>query len=522
MNRLNPTLIYALLILALPWSGCKTNVSPRSLTGEETTKESLDDFVFNVQHAYSIPGLAIGIVKDGATYYKTAGESQLPQRHSFTDSTIFFTGNLSELIVSTATMKLVESGKIQLDDPVVKHLSYFKTGGDRYHTITIRHLLTHTSGIAHHAATWDLPNEDENALELTTRSVASQEPEFKIPGSQVKRSPYNYDILADLISKVSGQSFEEYVKQAVFIPLGMDHSTFYLKDVPATRLALPHKIINWLTYAVAKEETYPYNREHAGSAGFHTSIKDITAWMSMVLQEGKIADKSFLRNDLYHELINVNYKTGDHYFVGLGWEIEKANDHFIFRKGHRMAGFSADIVLIPTQHTGVITVSNISADFNPDFINDQIVHYLQGEELNRPKIPIGIVMGRRFNATESLDSAFHLYKLLKQNQQLYNCSLEALSQVGVNFLYRLNNPAKAKEVFSFCIQEFPSSASAYLNLAEAELLTGDLKHATESLLKAKHLTADTPDVAARMSYLEEKLTAQTENILLTKSNQNQP
>jgi len=147
-----------------------------------------EQFIKQLQKQLPVPGISLAMVNGDSVFCTAAGiknENQEP----LTSTTPIFTGSISEPLLATAILKLSEEGKIDIDAPVVKYLSYFKMGGSNYKNVTVRHLLTHTSGINKYEMIWDLPNFKPNAPEVTTRSIASQVPKFPTPGTRVSRSP---------------------------------------------------------------------------------------------------------------------------------------------------------------------------------------------------------------------------------------------------------------------------------------------------------------------------------------------
>jgi CubicO group peptidase (beta-lactamase class C family) len=471
----------------------------------------LDTFINQLQRTLPIPGIAVAIVKDNEILCKTAGYRDQSSRLPLMDSTPFFMGNISELMTATAVIKLAQSGKIKLEDPVIKYLSYFKLAGITYQKIQIRHLLTHTSGVPHHDAVWDLPTFDSHALEATTQSISLQQPEFDPPGSRVKRSQFNYDILADLIEKASGIAFEDYMSKEVLQPLGMNHAAYYSSPLH-TDVAVPHVINNWLTYSLAKQEHYPQNREHAGSIGFHASVKDIATWMAMLLHGGIAGDELFIGKDLHHELLKAHYKTGKNSFIGFGWEIRKHNDLSYYTKTHFIGGFCADITMVPEQNIGILVMSNISEEFDPSVITDRILQWLSGGKLDSPKTPINLVMGRMLDSNNCLDSALNLYSHLKmQNPDRYDFSHAALSKLGINLMHRLERKEDAIRVFDFILKQYPSSPYAHLNLAEAYVVNNDIAQAERQLKIVKKLsTVGESTVESHIAYLEEAINIKKE------------
>jgi CubicO group peptidase (beta-lactamase class C family) len=468
---------------------------------------ALDSFLNQLHRTFPIPGLVVAIVKDNHTLYKSVGYRDQSCELPLTDSTPFFMGNLSELMTATAVVKLAQSGKINLNDPVVKHLPYFKLGDSVRQEIQIKHLLTHTSGVPHHDAVWDLPTYDATALEFTTMSISRQQPEFKPAGSRVKRSQYNYDILADLVEKASGMRFEDYMNQEVLRPLGMHHAAYYDTAVQQTDVAVPHAIGNWLTYSLIRQDLYPHNREHAGSIGFHASAKDLTTWMSMLLNKGIVADEAFIDEEFHKELLSMHYKTGVDSYVGFGWEIRKQGDKVFYTKDHYIGGFSADMTLLPGQKTGIVVMSNIADEFDPSVIADQLLQWLDGRKLDAPKQPINIVMGRELDNNKSVEKTLAHYNELKQQYpDRYDFSHAALSKLGINLMHRLQRKDDAIRVFDFILAQHPSSPYAHLNLAEAHVLSNNIAKAEEQIRIIKELSPE-PEatVKSHMASLEKAI-----------------
>jgi CubicO group peptidase (beta-lactamase class C family) len=474
-------------------------------------KQDLEHFFQRVRQSLTLPAVAMAVVADNQVYYNAEGQLRVGAQAIVSDTTSFFTGNLSELMVATVIMKMAESGKIKLDDPVVKHLPYFhlKQG---HQSITIRHLLTQTGGIPVHGVLWDTPSIEKNALEATTRSINDQMPEVIPAGSKVKRSPYNFDILADLIQKVSGTTFEEYAKQHVFQPLDMESSSFYKLELDFNKLAKPHSVANWLTYETSPVNEYPYNREHAGSIGLHSSIKDLSKWMFMLVNEGKTPKGRFLTKELHDELMKVQFRTGQDRAIGSGWEIQSTDGKNVFRKSHQIGGFSAAIAIIPEENVGALILSNVASDdFNAGSLTNNLLWGLTGNKLPEVKMPVNIAMGKVYQRTNNIDSAIKSYTLLKQQQpNKYDFGVESLSQLGVNLLFRVNKPEDGLKVLQFTAEQYPASAFAQVGLAEAYAINKQSDKAKAALAKAKSLNAKEkePIISDRIAFVDTALNKQ--------------
>jgi len=481
----------------LGWYGCTPAKAPKvPVTFASNRTQHLENLIVDIRREFPVPGIAVAMVCNDSVYSTASGISNADNL-PFTVNTPFSAGSISEPMLAMAVLELADDGKIDLDEPVITYLPYFKMGGDSYKKITVRHLLTHTSGIPHYSIMWDAPNYDANAPEITTRSISSQLPDFITPGARVKRSPYNYDILADVISKVTGKPFEEYLKSTVFAGLQMRASGF---TKPA-KTAMPFKVSNWLTYKLKQDTLYPYNRENGGSGGFHTTAKDMAGWIFNILHND-IANQPTVATDVYNQMLSVQYKTGNASAIGLGWDIVEDNGEKIYIKGSQYGGFSNQVILIPGKKIGVAVTSNITSDFNPAQLSRAIAIWLSGKPLAKPKIPVSIVMSKELARTGHIQDAFMLYKTLKQTSaQKYDVSAAALSQFGTNLLHRVNDKPKALKAMKFCVAQYPSSAYAYLALAEGYVFVKDAKHTRMAIDQARKLPDDSGVKAGYLSYL---------------------
>lgn len=180
----------------------------------EPTVKRLEAAIHQAMRAEKIPGFAIGVVRDGRLVYARGfGLMKVddPAR-PITADTLFHMASITKPFVATAIMQLVEAGKLQLDDRVVQHVPYFRLKDDRYREITVRHMVTHTAGMPdvtnYH---WDQPEYDAGALERYVRSLGDQTLRWA-PETEFRYSNMAFEVLGDLVAKVSGKSFDDYVE----------------------------------------------------------------------------------------------------------------------------------------------------------------------------------------------------------------------------------------------------------------------------------------------------------------------
>ncbi len=195
-----------------------TNANAQVITDQKV----IDDFLKKTVKAYNIPGLAVAIVNDkGIIYSFSYGESSPGIR--ITSNTPFMLGSTTKTFTALAIMRLVETGKVEIDSPVKKYLPKFKLASPEFeNTITIRHLLNHTSGLSD--AGMPYTSLGENSLE-EEMILLQQCKSTTTPGKKYEYFNDNYRLLGLVIEKMSGMKYGEYLYSEIFKPLSMT-STF--------------------------------------------------------------------------------------------------------------------------------------------------------------------------------------------------------------------------------------------------------------------------------------------------------
>jgi len=482
--------------------------SPKKNQAEELTstdKLMVDSIIGLKYNCNPISGLAVGLVIGDQTYTRTMGYSDVSKQTPFTDSTLFCTGIISETFTSSLALALNNQFDIDLNEPVSKYLPHFSLNSKTYNEITIKHLLTQTSGVPRHGLIWDLPNMSDSALFQTTWSIRLQEPEFEKPGTRVVRSPYNFDIAADLIGSASKMRFQDFAAQYMLKPLKMQKSTYNPDNIFKTNYAKPHLVNNWLTYEYAPTNDYPINGEHAGSIGLHTTIEETTHWISMLVNNGKYNKKQILPSKLVAQMMSPVFKTDQKTgsAVGLGWEIKNQNGTQIFIKSGTIGGFDHALVIIPQFNMGVMVATNAQSDFEPAIFAQELLFNIKNKTRPNYRPSIHIEMGRILNSTNSIDEAISFFnKVYQNNQGSYFCSDLALSQFGSNLLYRLGRETDALKVFETCLAIYPNSVYAHLNLAEFYLYQKNIEKTENKLIEIEKIVNNEPDVVSRIKTIK--------------------
>ena len=298
---------------------------------------------------FGIAGVAIGIVKSGEIIYMQGfGVRHLDTQEPITPRSLFHLASVSKPFVATAIMQLVERGKIRLDAPVITYLPYFRLRDLRYQEITIEQMLSHSSGMPnvddYH---WYAPEDDDEALERYVRSLASEDL-IAAPGEKFAYSNMAFEVLGDAIAKVSGQTFEAYVKEHILDPLEMHDSTFLYREVSPDLAATPHFGAPLTVLAGA----YPYHRAHAPSSTLHSSVQELSHWAIANLNRGSFKGKQILQLDSYDLLWRSSMQIGDENqakSIGLSWFSKIDRDRRIIYHSGSDPGFGSNIVIVPEE-----------------------------------------------------------------------------------------------------------------------------------------------------------------------------
>jgi len=246
--------------------------------------QDLDAFIVANMQAARIPGLALGVVQgDHVAYVRGYGVAG-PDGRPVTPQTPFILGSTSKSFTALAVMQLVEAGKIDLDAPVTRYLPWFHThDAAESGQITVRELLHHTSGLATYAGRQRIWDEDQSsvALENGVRELVNAQLD-QPPGQGYEYSNVNYNALGLIVQVVSGRSYEDYVRCAIFDPLQMPHSAAERSDPRVADIAAGHRY--WLLWPVTFDAPYPRRMTPAGF--LISSAEDMSHYLVAELNGG--------------------------------------------------------------------------------------------------------------------------------------------------------------------------------------------------------------------------------------------
>jgi CubicO group peptidase (beta-lactamase class C family) len=324
---------FCALTLALAVAFCP-NLNRAQATNDRFPKQ-LQPIIEQVMQQANIPGLAIAIVQNREVVYAQGfGVKNLAYKsEKVTPQSLFHMASITMPFVATSVMQLAEKDKVDLDKPVVKYLPYFRMQDDRYAAITVRQMLSHISGMPDvRDYEWDKPQYDDGTLERYVRSLSNMSL-FAAPGTKWQYSNMAYEVLGDLISKVSGETFEGYVQQHILTPLGMKSSTLLLKEANPQLLTTPHVLDD--AYGVVVSKTFPYNRAHSPSSTLYSNVLDMARWAMANLIAASLRQTHFAGFHIRGDVETRRHGMAAHRNQLVPRKVPRAFDRFAQRRGRR-------------------------------------------------------------------------------------------------------------------------------------------------------------------------------------------
>ncbi len=297
---------------------------------QESFAKKIDEYLQNEMKSQQIPGIALAVVKDGkivlARGYGLANvELQVPVK----PETIFQSGSTGKQFTATAVMMLVEEGKLNLDDKITK---YFSDAPESWNDISIRHLLTHTSGMSDYPADFDL-RRDYTEDELLQR-IKSIPLAFK-PGDKWSYSNLAYVTLGILIHKVSGKFYGDFLQERIFKPLEMTTAQIISEADIVPNRAAGYRVANG---QLKNQNWVSPSLNTTADGALYFTVYDMAKWDASLYTE-----KLLKRGSLEQMWTPVKLNDGKTSPYGFGWGLGQVRGHRVIEHGGSWQGFKAQI-----------------------------------------------------------------------------------------------------------------------------------------------------------------------------------
>lgn len=351
-------------------------VLPNFILAQHQTTDSLDAFIAKQVINYKIPGLAIGIIRDNQIIFKKGyGVNSTIDSLPVTTQTIFPILSCTKAFTAAAIGILIDEGKINWNDKVITYLPNFKLS-DSWITkeLTIADILSHRSGL----------ESFEGDLLWYGTNYSRQEIVRRIQYSPIRnnfRTDYGYQnimylVAGLIIEKITGQTWDSFIKDRLFIPLAMtSSSTSIIQIIKSRDYAHPH----------LKNEPIPLmNMDNIAPAGsINSTIEDMLIWMKMWIDAGVYNENKILSKNIFQTItspkIMLSEKSTESY--GFGWNIGIDNEKKVIGHGGGMPGFKSTVSISLDDRSGIVILSNKISYFNDELIGI-ISEYLDSKQIN--------------------------------------------------------------------------------------------------------------------------------------------
>ena len=345
----------------------------------------IDKYIEKARADWQVPGLGLAVVRNGKVIYaKGYGFKDIEQKTAITPNTQFAIGSCSKAFTAFGVCLLAQDGKLVLNKPLVNYLPDFKLQ-DEYagEKLTSIDMLSHVSGLPRHDLAWY--GSTKTRAELY-KSLPLLEPTFSFR-EQWQYNNFMFMTAGYLIEKLSGQTWEEFIRAKIMNNLGMKETNFSVTDMQKSKdYALPY---GWDGKPMGKLKKLEFrNLDAMGPAGsINSTPNEMAKWVTMLLRQGKYEGKTLISPEMHKELFKprsiVSTELDSMYYsfynlYGMGWFITDYRGHLRHEHGGNIDGFSASVALYPRDSLGIVVLTNMNGTGLPGVVRNYVADQLLG------------------------------------------------------------------------------------------------------------------------------------------------
>jgi CubicO group peptidase (beta-lactamase class C family) len=447
---------------------------------------------------FSVPGAAVALIRNGEVVWMHGyGFANIAMAKPVTPETIFNVGSISKTPTAWAVMRLVEEGKVDLDHPIDLYLKRWHLPSSSFDNsqVTVRRLLSHTSGISiHDYHGWD-PNQPLPRAEdsLSGKTGTGEVHMVAKPGSAFSYSGANFLILQLLIEEVSGQSFQDYIESRIFQPLHMTNSQYGLPANFRETMATPYDAFGKALPVLRYNEL--------AAAGLTTNLRDLATFAAAGLmgKRGDLPGRGVLKPKsvamMESPALASRWADKDPYGpnpqYGLGYTVrpEQLAGKTGIGHGGSNSGWESIFQVIPSTGDGIVIVTNTSS--GGAVISSLLCSWRhwavgRGKTVNCPTVDVRIPLYSVYKNKGIADVVVLYRKLRRDEADRYDFSVSQLNSMGYQIM-RTGDLQAAVEIFKLNVEAFPGEWNVYDSLGESYLKLGDKPRAIEAYRKSLDL-----------------------------------
>lgn len=418
-------------------------------------------------------GSALVIEKNKIIFKKSFGYADFSWNVPNSVDTKFRIGSITKSFTAALVLKLVEQGKLSLTDSASKYIPDFNK--PLFDKITIKHLLTHTSGLPDYNNVPDFFRQVQSGY-LTKQQIVKKISEYDLlfePGTKFNYSNDGYRVLGAIIEKATSKPYEEMLEQFVLKPLFLTNTGYMSRTTIVEKLSVGYQ------KRITGMENAPFY-EQSPASGMYSTIEDLYKYLQAVNNDKLLSTKD-------KELIWGVSPYGNAY----GWQVSDINIgsnklHKIMTEG-TVYGFFARLVYFPNDNRTIVLLTNVRASKNylPD-IERGIMQIFYKQQYELPKKSIAEALFTIIKKS-NINTAIVKYKELKDTKRdEYNFDESELNSLGYQ-LINLDKVMDAIEIFKLNVASYPQSSNVFDSLGEAYMLIGDNANAITNYQKSLDL-----------------------------------
>jgi CubicO group peptidase (beta-lactamase class C family) len=341
-------------------------IAVQIVSAQQAPGADFDEYVNKAIKEWGVPGVAIAIVKDDRIVFaKGFGVRELNKPAPVDDQTLFAIGSSSKAFTAASIAMLVDEGKLKWEDPAIKHLPGFQLF-DPYSTreMTVSDLLSHRSGLTRGDLLWYGSEYDRNEV---LRRVRFLKPSWSL------RARFGYQNImflaaGQIIPSVTGKSWDDFIRERIFTPLGMKSSSVSIKAfTSSSNVATPHSKIEDTVRVVPWR-----NIDNIAPAGsINSNVQDMAQWLRLQLGDGVYEKKRLLSSASIKEMQTPQaiirmegprarlYPDAHFLTYGLGWFLSDYRGRKLVEHGGAIDGMRAQVGMIPEEKLGLVILTNL-------------------------------------------------------------------------------------------------------------------------------------------------------------------
>ncbi len=482
--KLSLIFLLSFILLVLPF--CKA----------QDLGSTLEKEIPKLMEMANIPGMSIAVIRDGKIFWSGAfGLRNRETKEPVDENTVFEAASLTKTVTAAAALKLVERGELDLDKTLAEYLPYPRLAGDeRYKKITVRHVLTHTTG---------LPNWGNKLI--------------REPGELYGYSGEGFLYLGRTIEKITGLSLEEFAKKEIFQPLGMSRTSYIWNDIYAENISAGHDRHGFASQRGRRTEPN-------GGASLLTTALDYATFLCSIMDNQVLEQKTICMMLTPHVRVTKRGEPKDaldeHVSWGFGWGIQSGNKENGFWHWGDNGELRAFTVSYRERKEGLAFFANSENLF---LIAEPLISLV----LDDPQHAFNWLTYKRYSdpdwaAITNLEKTFleegekaGLEKMEEvMNQFPESLEIQDLSRMA-QYLTLREKVNEAEAILKWIIDSDPKSDAVWTGLARLYLETGRYKESLEPLQKALELDPENSSLKRSLPWIKEAIRAEEHPVLVS-------